>query len=526
MTRQNCLYKLLLALSLLMLKAKSTHGLKCGTALTTVCLGDTDVRYDPKASNDLMDQSSVWSRIDGFYIGGGTRQTFDQTTQSLTEELTVIQYANHSIEGSRGMYHRFIFAPDFTGNPAEYALSDVYFTSSHEKDGRALNLGLRRQTVVPGQPDAIEERPFGAAAGAEDQEVTYPTGDISVFGVTESSDFLIFEAIVFLDQDTYRVVSERFDYENGLPRFQSRTTSSFRRVTESEWIDSVNQAYLEYGVNETNAPAIPMTTDCLVGTCPTQEEWCELDPTCSPSPYQEPPASLKAGPVVGIVLMAVVVIGIVMFAVQKLMVRRQVRRYKTAFAKRIAGTIEVRKSMRSLTPAALIQEFQLLDEGTKDGIITREELWEFLQTGKAGELSESDFNALFAAMDSGHDGTVDFLEFCSFLAQCHEEYNVAALRRGSSGKMSRSASRVSLAESIAESLVERSVHESQSRSNYDKQSSRAMSFGEEFPDHFDDGEDVRERTVSWADMAGIEFDEELTGNALKLNGEEEKKYDI
>jgi Ca2+-binding EF-hand superfamily protein len=34
-----------------------------------------------------------------------------------------------------------------------------------------------------------------------------------------------------------------------------------------------------------------------------------------------------------------------------------------------------------------------------------------VSTGKVGELSESDFNALFAAIDLDQSGTVDFLEF-------------------------------------------------------------------------------------------------------------------
>jgi hypothetical protein len=34
-----------------------TNGLQCGEVLTTPCLGSSDIRYDPKASNDASDQA-------------------------------------------------------------------------------------------------------------------------------------------------------------------------------------------------------------------------------------------------------------------------------------------------------------------------------------------------------------------------------------------------------------------------------------------------------------------------------------
>jgi hypothetical protein len=77
-------------------------------------------------------------------------------------------------------------------------------------------------------------------------------------------------------------------------------------------------------------------------------------------------------------------------------------------------------------------------------------LWNFLSTGKAGELSESDFNALFAAIDLDQSGEVDFLEFCTFMGKCSEEYRSARRARGSVAD--RASRRISVADSTARRL--------------------------------------------------------------------------
>jgi hypothetical protein len=121
-----------------------------------------------------------------------------------------------------------------------------------------------------------------------------------------------------------------------------------------------------------------------------------------------------------------------------------------------------------LTPEALAEEFERIDTGLHDGdgagadgYISREELWDFLSSGKAGEMNQKDFNALFEALDTDGNGKVDFLEFCSFLSMCGEEFQVARedhfaadtkkARRGSttnnSQQFQKIAKRISLASS-------------------------------------------------------------------------------
>jgi hypothetical protein len=103
-----------------------------------------------------------------------------------------------------------------------------------------------------------------------------------------------------------------------------------------------------------------------------------------------------------------------------------------------------------LTPEALASEFKNVDSKSPGGNILKKGLWNFLLTGKAGDLSESEFNALFAAIDLDQSGTVDFLEFCTFMGKCSDEYRLARANRGSIAD--RASRRISVADTAARRL--------------------------------------------------------------------------
>ena len=130
--------------------------------------------------------------------------------------------------------------------------------------------------------------------------------------------------------------------------------------------------------------------------------------------------------------------------------QQQARRFKTKFAKRIADTISVRGSMRQLQPEALASEFKRIDSESQNGAISKEALWTFMSSGKVGELSELDFNALFAAIDFDQNGTVAFMEFCTFMGKCSDEYRSARTNRGSLAE--RASVRISIADTTARRL--------------------------------------------------------------------------
>ena len=218
--------------------------------------------------------------------------------------------------------------------------------------------------------------------------------------------------------NTARILSDQFKkIKDSL--VLSRTYSAFeKRVTEEEWIKQANDVLSSYNLTEDEQIDLPMETACFEEPCPSEAEiWCSQDPECSVSPYQEPSASMLPGPIAGFVLGGIAILLTCFYFIHRYLQKRQAKRYKTVFAKRIAETIQVNKSIRSMGPEELAEEFKRVDLQTHDGLITKDDLWEFISSGKAGEISKGDFNALFAAIDADGDGQVDFLAFCSFMGQ-------------------------------------------------------------------------------------------------------------
>jgi Ca2+-binding EF-hand superfamily protein len=46
-----------------------------------------------------------------------------------------------------------------------------------------------------------------------------------------------------------------------------------------------------------------------------------------------------------------------------------------------------------------------------------------MDEGKVGKISDSDFNVLWSALDIDGSGSIDFVEFCTFLSGCGEAFD-------------------------------------------------------------------------------------------------------
>jgi hypothetical protein len=86
--------------------------------------------------------------------------------------------------------------------------------------------------------------------------------------------------------------------------------------------------------------------------------------------------------IAGFTVASIMLLVAALYALHVMRTKQRERRYKTKFARRIADTIDLRASMRQLTPEALAKEFKKIDSEAPGGNILKEGLWNFLSTGK------------------------------------------------------------------------------------------------------------------------------------------------
>ena len=170
---------------------------------------------------------------------------------------------------------------------------------------------------------------------------------------------------------------------------------------------------------------------CLVEDdfCPTTDMWCakgDAHPDCGASPYVEE-TTVNGGVVggvaaaVGIVLIAAVFF--IMKAIQNRKLAEQKERIKNEFAARIIEDLGIGQgaSADAFTQEAISAEFARADVGVEgaganDGLISKDELREFMTSGKVGKMSDGDFDALFVMMDEDGSGEISFVEFAAFMS--------------------------------------------------------------------------------------------------------------
>lgn len=429
--------------ALLLLVLPRSEAIKCGRPLTTACLGDTDIRYDPKSSNRASDQDPIWSKFRGLFRGEGQLRfnvldplglPVSATPDPFVVSVPYVDFVNATFDstGSRQIGHSFWIQ---TTPPASLFFQRAFFfTTTQEKDGTLTSLpNIIAQGVNSSDP-------IQGFSGTGSQSRSYPVDENTIyittpFSANSNETGTHTSTRVCLDEncDQYHESSNSFEMlPNGTVFREAAYETLYTRVASAqEWRDGIVAAYDENEIDESERVSPNEDLCSKEGFCPTEEEWCESDPNCSISPYKEPAAHVKPGAIAGFAVAGIVLLVLVLYGVHRYLNAKQAQRYRTLFAKRIADTIQVRGSVRSMNPGALAAEFERIDTGVKDGKLSKEELWEFISTGKAGDVDKRDFDALFAAIDLDKNGTVDFLEFCAFMGKCHDEYRVARVERGS-----------------------------------------------------------------------------------------------
>ena len=191
-------------------------------------------------------------------------------------------------------------------------------------------------------------------------------------------------------------------------------TFTLTQVDVTDFVEQLIDAQEEADVpEEQRVNFITRADNCMdyvITGCPDQDAFiAAMDPSVTDSPYDDD-STIKPGFIAMFAILGLLVFCIIGFYWHHRRVAAQQDRFKHQFARRVAATIEFNGALNEVTPEALESEFHKMDEDG-DGVLTKEELKHFM----GDHMNEKDFNAMFAAIDLDHNGTVDFEEFCSFM---------------------------------------------------------------------------------------------------------------
>ncbi|CAJ1968660.1 unnamed protein product [Cylindrotheca closterium] len=414
--------------------------IECGQWYSSGCLAESDVRYDPTASNAIADQNPAWKKFEGFYEATATAYGPDGRViePSFLEKGATTLAPNHmpysqapfkmfiniTLSGSR-LYEQMIAvftAPTeaFCSQPVPEGMENVI--SSGECGWSGTSAFYERFGTSTFEKDgSVAMLPFGSTMSGTNLDrksyVSLPAGDSNHFSSYLEGGVLVQYASACLDAEcdqlsttidqynTSTLQSEEYQFLASTRIFATRLASS------KQFLDALEAAYLE---NNVPSDQRPFDEDgCLSGYCPEESDWCEYDPECAISPYLEPEAFVVAGPVIGFVVTITLIIFLALFALHRRQMKQKEAFVRAMLASRIAEGITVSRGSRALSPDQLVAEFHKIDQDN-GGTLEKEELWAFLESGQVGSMTRNDFDLLFSVIDVDRSGNVDFNEFVAF----------------------------------------------------------------------------------------------------------------
>jgi len=464
--------------------------LQCGNTLTTPCLAWSDKRYSHAApsSNSIVSQNPSWKSTIGTWTqptqqvdaAGNPRQPTHYDTRTgrglpYRRDLVTV-FRNQSIVGSRlyvhgiKIYHPvpkiFCLLSNFLGNTdgdsnytsvigngtcgehGHVSYFEYFGTTTAEKDG-TVNIFWYNDDTYSGPADETSMASF-----VGNDTVYYRAGKPGGVDMSTWMDvFVSSEANVIGGSGTDMGIegpTTAPDDSKDDGGAMASITHSFYNATRpevSEWEHAIRMAYYDANIrleDRVGGSVAPIRNGCLskTGRCPTEEEFCTLgkDPSCSPSPYQEPDAGVTLVAVLTISLLCGAALLLLGFVAHRKILRRNLKSkellYKSLFVHQVTRRIDTRSSTSQIPAEELAEMITKINNGLKEaaepadcalvasvgeGIITREELWEFLSSGVAGNIYETDFTLLFDAIDIERRGKVNFVEFMVFLSTCGKD---------------------------------------------------------------------------------------------------------
>lgn len=286
--------------------------------------------------------------------------------------------------------------------------ADVFRTSTHELDSTCV---------------FVWGTGIYAAAPTITANIGRLIGDqVMYFGSESFESFFSSQTIVLSsDFNSLSVSTATYLLVRGRPIFLSTETSgTLRRMTEAEYEEAIMEALEMNNVTQTTRNSITIPVNgCLVEPCPTDEMWCETDPNCSESPYEEN-ATVKGGVIAGFTILGAFILIAGIVALYQYKIYRIKQKAKFKFSKRMAQSFHhIVNDSALVTPEELIEEFHKIESNDGeggDGLISKAEMWLFV-TSKDGDMTEKEFDVLFAAVDKNKSGMIDFAEFCAFFCE-------------------------------------------------------------------------------------------------------------
>ena len=232
-----------------------------------------------------------------------------------------------------------------------------------------------------------------------------------------------------------------------------------RRDIDTDVVRTIN-----YWLNVlmTCTPADPLTA-CPNGEGSLELLYAETGGTGRECGYEQFPDSdprrLSPGGIFGIVVGTFAVVALLIRYWVRHRLRQQRQRIRTRFVQQIARNIAIGPSPGTIPPHKLAEEVQHI--GDANGVIFKEDLRKWMGDVKLEFISESDFEALWAAMDIDGSGTVDAVEFFVFLSSCGPEFERVYAAEQNMSKLERlklAARRLSVINSTGEAGVKKIEH--------------------------------------------------------------------
>jgi hypothetical protein len=158
-------------------------------------------------------------------------------------------------------------------------------------------------------------------------------------------------------------------------------------------------------------------------TQPTVTAWSSFFRNENLPPPEQVQPVLTTGAIVGILFGFLAFVVLLFTGVYFIKTKQNERRLKSRFVRQVARNISIASSPNQLSADDIAKEIQHISGGKEGGAVTKSALKTWLDDGKLGLLSDKDFELLWSSLDTDNSGTIDPVEFCTYLSGCGEAFD-------------------------------------------------------------------------------------------------------